>query len=564
MTPDDGRDHAGPAGPGLAPAPTGEPPFSDPVAPPDEPVAGPPRASISELAEFLVDHAGPPIDVWAIAALLESIGIRDRDAIERYGRADVFALALAVQQRLPEARPGEAEEGPASLAPRRERLGRFARIYGRGTFFFVPLLLQLVALFAVGVSQFASLDFTLREASIVAVAAALSFLVTAGFSQALGYLSPIYIESGKHMLAESVSWTVLGLGAVAVLVVGAAAYAVGSLTGGYPEDDLRVAAAYYLLLSAQGLVSALLYMLRRFLLMVVATIISLVVAGVLYKQTSLDVAQVHWIALTVGVGIELVVGGMLLHRRAANTVGELRLAALPRVRLLIARALPFGVYGLVYFTFLTADRVIAWAAGDNPLPLWFHPSYELGLDWALGAIVFALAFLEVTVENFSRMLVPAAEQFKVGAAREHNRAVSRFWAKQLAYVGMIAGVGTWLAIVGAVALHELGALGSADEVYEDPVARYVFGLGVLGYALLALGIANSVFVMTLNRPWRAVASIGPGVLVSIAVGVTATSYYSHWTAVFGMVAGAFVFAALSSWQTWRTLRHADYYSYAAY
>lgn len=563
MTVDDGRDHAGPAGPGLAPAPTGEAPAGDPIAPPDEPVQGPRHALISELAEFLVDHAGHPIDVWATAALLESTGVRDRDAVERYGRKDVFALAQAVQLRLPEIRAGEDGDGPAA-PPRRERLARFARIYGRGTFFFVPLLLQLVALFAVGVSQFASLDFTLREASIVAVAAALSFLVTAGFSQALGYLSPIYIESGKHMLAESVSWALLGLGAVAVLVVGASAYAVGSLTGGYPEEDLRVASAYYLLLSAQGLSGALLYMLRRFLMMVVATIISLVVAGVLFTQSSLAVEHVHWIALSVGVGIELAVGGLLLHRRAANTSGELRLATLPRVRLLVRRTLPFGVYGFVYFTFLTADRVIAWAAGDNPLPLWFHPSYELGLDWALGAIVFALAFLEVTVENFSRMLVPVGERFKVDAVREHNRAVARFWARQLAYVGAIAAVGTWLAIVGAVALHEIGALGSADAIYEDPVARYVFGLGVLGYALLALGIANSVFVMTLNRPWRAIASIGPGVLVSIAVGVVATTFYSHWTAVFGMVAGAFVFAVLSSWQTWRTLRHADYYSYAAY
>ncbi|MEO6496441.1 MAG: hypothetical protein ABIO51_03045 [Solirubrobacteraceae bacterium] len=560
---DDGRDHAGPAGPGLAPAPTGEPPAGDPIAPPDDPIEGPRRASISELAGFLVDHAGPPIDVWAIAALLESTGVRDRDAVERYGRKDVFALAQAVQLQLPDARAAYDGDGPATT-PRRERLGRFVRVYGRGSFFFVPLLLQLVALFAVGISQFASLDFTLREASIVAVAAALSFLVTAGFSQALGYLSPIYVESGKHMLAESVSWKVLGLGAVTVLVAGAGAYAVGSLTGGYPEEDLRVASAYYLLLSAQGLISALLYMLRLFVVMVVATVVSLVVAGVLYKQTSLAVEHVHWIALAVGVGIELLVGGVLLHRRAANTAGDLRLAALPRVRLLAARALPFGVYGFVYFTFLTADRVIAWAAGENPLPLWFHPSYELGLDWALGAIVFALAFLEVTVENFSRMLVPAAERFKVDAVREHNRAVSRFWAKQLAYVGAIAAVGTWLAIIGAVVLHELGALGSADAVYEDPIARYVFGLGVLGYALLTLGIANSVFVMTLNRPWRAIASIGPGVLVSIAVGVVATTFYSYWTAVFGMLAGAFVFAALSSWQTWRTLRHADYYSYAAY
>lgn len=563
MTPEELRERRGPAAPGLAPAPAADRPLRDPVERQTEPTEAPKRRSVDELARFIVDQAGPPIDVWAIAALLESFGIRDRDAVERYGRRDIFALAQAVQIRLPEAEPA-APWRPEPPGPRRERLARFARIYGRGTFFFVPLLLQLVALLTVGVSQFASLTFTTRDASIVAVAAALSFLVTAAFSQALGYLGPIFVETGKHMLAETVSWTVLGLGAVAALAVGGAAYAVATLTDAYPPDDLRIMTAYYMLLAAQGLAGALLYMLRKFLVMVVATVLSLVVAGVLHKRTGLPIEQVHWIALGTGVAVELGVGVVVMHRRARNTRGDLRVAKLPRARLLAVRALPFALYGLIYFGFLTADRAVAWVSGDNPLPLWFHTSYELGLDWALGGIVFALAFLEVTVEDFSKLLVPAAERFKVDAVREHNRAISRFWAKQMAYVGVLMAAGAWLAIAGAVFLHEVGALGKAQEVYDDPVARYVFGLGLLGYAFLTLGITNSVFVMSLSRPWRAVASIGPGVVVSVLVGAAATTYYSHWTAVFGMVAGAAVFAVLSGWQAWRTLRRADYYSYAAY
>jgi len=43
-----------------------------------------------------------------------------------------------------------------------------------------------------------------------------------------------------------------------------------------------------------------------------------------------------------------------------------------------------------------------------------------------------------------------------------------------------------------------------------------------------------------------------------------TAHHSYWTAVFGMLAGAVVFAALGAWQTWRTLRRADYYNYSAW
>jgi hypothetical protein len=554
-----------PAGPGLPPAPAAEPPPHDPVAQPAGPLtaAGPgSRATVDALAAFIVEEAGPPIDLWAIAALLESGGVRDRDAVADHGQRDVFALARAVQRRLPDVEPRVAE--PETIAPLRARLERYARIYGRGTFFFLPLALQLLSLLVVGISQFAALHFTNTQASVVAVATSLSFVATAGFIQGLGYLAPIYIESGKHLLARAVVWRVVGVGAAAAVIIGAIAFGLAAATHAYPAHELRVGAAYYALLTAQGLVGALLYMLRRFVLILAATLVALIVVGLLYKHTSLTVEQINWIGLGVGVAIQLGVAAVVLNRRAVGTRGDMRLARLPRARLLVGRALPFGVYGLVYFTFLTADRMIAWASGSNPLPLWFRAPYEIGLDVALAAIVFALAFLEITVENFSAMLVPTAERFGIGSVREFNRAVSRFWARQLAFVGALAALGTLGATALLLVLHRLGALGPIHKLYDDPVAHRAFGLGVLAYAFLAVGIANSVFVLSLNRPWRAIASIAPGLLVNVAVGIALTSGHAYWTAVIGALAGSIVFAALSGAQAWRTLRRADYHNYAAW
>ena len=560
------RDERGstPAGAGLPAVPSAEPPERDPLGPKGAALGPelPQRGSVDELAALIVGQAGAPIDLWAIAALLESNGLRDRDAVERYGRADVFALANAVQVRLPDAEPLRPEPKPE--VPRRKQLERYARIYGRGTFFFIPLALQLISLLAVGISQFAAIHFTNTQASLVAVATALSFVVTAGFVQGLGYLAPIYIETGKHMLAESVAWTILGVGAIAAAAIGAVMWGVSAATHAYPPDDLRIAEAYYALMCAQGLVGALLYMLRRFGLMLLATIVSLAVAGVLYKETSWRVEHIHWLALGVGLALQLGAAAVILHRRAVNTKGDMRLARLPRRRLLFRRAFPFGFYGLVYFSFLTADRLVAWASGSNPLPLWFRTPYEIGLDLALGGVLLALAFLEITVEDFSAMLVPTAERFRIDSVRAFNRAVSRFWAKQVAYVAGLAALGTWLAVVLAVGLHKLHALGPAEKIYPDPVAHYVFGVGVLAYAFLAVGIANSVFLLTLNRPWRSISAIGPGLAISVGVGAVLTTSHAYWTAVFGMLAGAVAFAGISGWQAWRTLRRADYYNYAAW
>ncbi len=90
--------------------------------------------------------------------------------MQRYGRRDVFALAQAVQARLPEVPPAEPPP-PEPRKPLPARARRFVQLYGRGAFFVVPLTMQLTALLAFGVSQFASVDFTIRQASVVAMAA---------------------------------------------------------------------------------------------------------------------------------------------------------------------------------------------------------------------------------------------------------------------------------------------------------------------------------------------------------------------------------------------------------
>ena len=46
-----------------------------------------------ELVDLVVERIGVPVDVYAVAATLESEGIRDLDARERFGSADVFDLA---------------------------------------------------------------------------------------------------------------------------------------------------------------------------------------------------------------------------------------------------------------------------------------------------------------------------------------------------------------------------------------------------------------------------------------------------------------------------------------
>lgn len=531
------------------------------------PAAGPVPAippalhTVDALVAFVTEQAGRPIDAWAITALLESGGVRDRDAVERFGQADVFALARHIEPLLPAA---AAPGGVPAPLPAGRRVRSFAGIYARGMFFFVPLALQLLALLTVGYSQFASLDFTIAQASVVAMAAGVSFLVTASFTQSLGFLGPLFEEPGKHMLTERVVWRVVGAGVATTVLVGLLVWAAGAVLGAYPPADLRTGLTYYVLISIQAVGNGVFYVLRRYALMVATTVVGLAVVGLLVELTAIDVPEVHWISLAAGIVFEYAAAALVLRRRAADTRGSMRLARMPRGASVLRLTLPHAAYGSLYFLFLLVDRLIAWADGRHPFWFWFRTPYELGLDWALVAVVFALAFLEITVERFSALLVPTAERFPISEVREHNAALERFWRRQLVAVAAIAVTGAALAVGAALLLTRADLLGSVQAVVAQRATRWTFAGAVVGYALLAVGLANSSFLFSMGRPWHVVGTIAPALGVSAAIGITLTSIGPYYLAVVGTAAGALVFAVLSARATRRTLERADYWGYAAY
>ncbi|MGH7900329.1 MAG: glycosyltransferase family 2 protein [Thermodesulfobacteriota bacterium] len=51
------------------------------------------EASENELAGFVLDKTGVPVDRLAVAVILETYGIQDVDAVKKFGRTDVFDLA---------------------------------------------------------------------------------------------------------------------------------------------------------------------------------------------------------------------------------------------------------------------------------------------------------------------------------------------------------------------------------------------------------------------------------------------------------------------------------------
>lgn len=537
-----------------------------------EPVVVAARATqedaIDELAGDVLKIAGAPIDVWAVAATLESRGVRDLDAVERYGHRDIFDLAQQVLARCME-RAGDAPAAAAGGArpPWRRRARRFAKHFARGAFFFVPLALQVVTLAVFGYSQWAWVDFSTAQASTIALSTGASFVATAGFIQALGYLGPLFSEPGKDMLAERLTWSWLALSMVAALACGGILVAINALSGAYPGNLVEVGIVYYVLLAGLWLTNGVLYMLRAYLAMFLAIALGLATVVAIREGAGLGIYVSQWIGLGVTCAIALAWAAVVLRRRARSTAGDLRLARFPPRRRLLRAAGPFFCFGALYFALILCDRFVGWSAGSHPLPVWFEVRYELGLDWALIAVVAGLAFLEHTVESLSARLVPTQERFAGSAIAAHNRDFLRFYREQLVATLVLALAGAALACLVAVALGtvgDLGDLGNVEQYVHGAVTPEVFAWGAAGYVLLAWGLLNATFLFSLARPWPLVAAIATAVAVDLAVGIPLSRSGPYWHSVIGLTAGCAAFAVLSAIAALRALRRTDYHYFAAY
>ena len=512
-----------------------------------------------QLVDFVLEETTMPLDRWAVAATLESGGVRDVDARETFGRRDIFDLADEVYALCLAAGPRSAREADAETAPRREFVVR----YLRGGFFFLQLALQLGSLAVLGYGQWASLDFSGRQASIVGIALVSSFLLTGPAGQAIGYLGPYFAEPGKHLLsARSAAIGVL-FGLVTLLAGALVLSGLNVAFGGYDNRSLGTGLVYFALAGCVSLTGALLYMLKQFTAMALATVIGIAAVGLVLGNTTLGIYGAHWTGLGVSIAIEGIWAAVVLQRRLGRMSAEARTAIAPTRSHLARLVAPYALYGLGYFALLFVDRLAAWSAGAHELPFQFRASYEVGLDWALISVVPGLAMLEVTIYAFSRRLGTLGERFEATAAAEHNAELVRFYRRHLSYVALLLVAGaatTFRALLAASHFHWT----RVSELFTAPTTLHVYLLGLAGYVLLVCALYNGLFLFSVGRPWLVLRALGPAIAVAVVLAFALSRLVVYWAAVGGLVAGAAVFALLSAYSARRILRSVDFYYFAAY
>ncbi len=528
------------------------------------------QADLKDQVKELIDN---PLSVWAVAATVESMGIREVDARKEFGYDSIFDLSSQLYEDLKQEAYQEKPIASGRFEKKLNTIGfweqakQFVTYYLQGLLFSLPLLSQIAALFIFRYSLWAWLEFNEAQATIVAFGTITSFVVTGGFLQVLGHSITSYISSDNYFLAYQSTRKIIKAGIGSVLGVAFLIIMLNISIPFYPRPMVLLGTVYMILISLLLLASGVLYALKRRISIVVIVVIGTLLLVVNMELLQLGIYLSQWLAMLFTTGLLAGYASLFFRLQIRKKQRNIAAQTLPDTEVRHFINYRYFMYGIFYFLFVFLDRLLAWSTSVPPPPfiLWFNTPYEIGMDWALMTLVLSFAMLEYSVNIFSRRLKPLQEKFRFQQLERFNKYFKRLYIKQLVLLivtGLVSTVITYYSVSSLMVYQE--TIPEVRDFFANAMTAKVFWIASISYVFLTIGLLHCLFFFSLSKPNFAMYSILAGLVVNFMVGYLCSRIFALEYATIGLLAGSVVFAIISGIMAHNFFKRLDYYYYSAF
>lgn len=512
---------------------------------------------------------GNPVNAWAVAATIESFGIREVDAQNEYGFDSIFDLAetlywdIKQDIRLEGITLPQAEKLQGAGAWQETML--FIKHYSHGLLFLLPMMSQIVSILLYRYSLWAWLDFNEAQATVVAFGTITAFIITGGFIQVMGRSVTQYIREGYFSLALKSTNNILLIAITGLAAAGLFFFLLNQLIPFYPQTMVALGLVYMMLIGLLLLGSGILYALQRRISILMIIMFGTLLVVYNMNELQMGIYQSQWIALVVTSLLLFGYGYFYLWIKISRRNERKEQYNLPIAEVRYYVNYRYFMYGALYFLFLFVDRILAWSAGSPSYIVWFNTPYELGMDWAILSLVFSIAVLEYSVHSFSKKILKLQQKGDFTQLEEYNTYFSRFYIKQLLVV-LAVGIGSLLfAYYSVSSLAVFGnQIPEIRDFFANPMITKVFWIASISYLIMNIGLLHVLFFFTLNKPSYALNGIIWALIINIAVGYICSRVFALEYATLGLLAGAIAFAVITGISARRFFKNIDYYYYSAF
>ena len=334
--------------------------------------------------------------------------------------------------------------------------------------------------------------------------------------------------------------------------------------GAFPARMLTVIILYYIFLCSIWLSITVMYILEKELIFTGVLIGGILTVYIFFIILDYSIIISQIIALFI-VSIASIIIVIYIFRNAEQE-GEKGISPpMPRMSITLYSIMPYFLYGFLYFTLLFTDRIIAWSTNDVFMPyiIWFRGAYELGLDFALLMLVIPMGVSEVVINRFMISIENSQKDYMGNETSSMNRYFTRMYHRLLLPLCLVSFLSSVIIYVAVTTINRIPFTNIEVDLVNNYITHFVFIVALISYAIIAIGLLNSVVLFSLSQP----AMAGRVTLISLLANVVSGFLLSRWIdyyyAVFGLLLGAIFFAIMTGIMVTRVLKNLDYYLYAS-
>lgn len=512
--------------------------------------------AIKPLALEVAQRNREPIDALQITAIIESMGVTDEVAQQRYGATDAFVLGEALFEELRTA--GMPLQPVPPVEPLRQSRWEVLRNLSHGFLGLLPAVILLFCIFAYNMSS------QWGQHWVLALSAGMtcSMLITNGFIQAVSRRTSIYLGLKKLGIAGRFLWQSTALIFVGLFTLDLLAVLLTSQLGIFSNGERLIFSVAFLSLSALWLAAGGLALIQRSGWLSAAMVSGLLI-GALLDYCLQAVSGWHLIiGSLVGYGVVMALiitklrQGYADHNPKTKTAKKLYL---PSRAYLFAEATPYFAYGFVYMLFILLPHMLGWLGtlGVHQMRSWAVTSVEMGLTASMPPLILASGVAEHALRRFWSYTPVLQAQTESNDLPAFRRALGQFY-QRFALIHLITlvalSIGTYflfrLAVSSGLITHWL-------HLPDTEQLLFIFTGGLIAYGLLGVGVFNAMFCITLNAPQLATRAIWWGLVVTLLVGAPLSSIHYTLSAL-AFISGALVFVLISWKMCYRILQSADH------
>lgn len=519
-------------------------------------------------------------DFYEVAAYLESEGWNDRRAFAAYGFNNIFEMAQQVYDII-----NRKASASTHIPPEQLKIISFIisiiKNFLRGLIFALPMAISVISMLTLRFSLWSYERLSTDLATSIAIGTILSFMTIGGFTQAIARRGFFYIIMGYYNMARKITFSFIKTGYVTIFGVALLLLASSYIFSFFPMKMLLTAILYYIFLSSIWLSVTVMYILRKELAFTGLIAFGIVMVGFLFLILNLEIIIAQLISLVIVTILCILLVIYYFHK--AELKMEKGLAPkMPKMSVTFYTVAPYFLYGFLYFTFLYVDRVMAWSSNNSaymPYIIWFRGNYELGLDFALFTLMVPLGVIEVAVDTIMKQLELQIKNFTIYTTTQLNMSFKNKYKKFLILIIIVSSLSGILIYMLLMFINKNYTGVLKFDILKNPTIHFVLICSIISYAILAVGLMNSVILFSLSQPKVLNKALSTALVINIGVGFVASRWFSwmqnnlgnndlfygiegYAFAIFGLMAGSIFFMVASIKTTLKVFDNLDYYLYA--